>query len=1025
MPTNNEPYADIIDEFLKQEFENTREAETWLRIELAKAGLSDDEVEEVMDSILRKYYNLVQQVFTKFKVERGDRNAIVNIIFNIKTGIQADVDKENIRKFLYRHELGHFLEKYKGLFEFLYEKLLPINLPEATKKSYEGPEYGMLIVRAFWYYRGERPAPAPRREIDTDIFLESQVRIPELERRFQFSRRGYFLGRTPFEIALSPGSYTLVCEYTGTGQFEQRIQKTKSPIKISGSKRTAQNFYFEIIPSSAGGRTGDINIDVHVPEPPPAPPEPEPPPAPPEPEPEPEPPPILPRITIRTNIRIGKGLKNLKGVQAKIDDDKGWTPFTIAVDPGTHRLWVPDKFLMGSKNYKFVRWSDGEKKNERNVTVGADAEFIAVYESEPVVYFNLEIKSWPVEGADVQIFSIERKTKEPELYKPGTPLAVLIENIRTHPRGGPGIADALQRITDDFNTEANINHSFKNREEAEKWLTRRLDALATNRLVNDIYDRILRTIMNAVFIEGTRTTLKEGAMTEIPGVEMPVAHGKTPVHFHGILPGHYRLKIQTPFGEGYNLSNWTTEPQNLTFFKSESITEETRPHVSPAMDMILQPLTLRAGRFTIPGEYAEGTSEIDDAEEGLPEEYYGTKDYEPEKPITITAYYAKTDIEHKRYPTARSAYQGGVMGKGVKDTGIGLLGKETFSRKRSAKVEAEKLEKMLEKSKGNPYLNMAINKGRRILIKYAKAEYSRTVTPMLARFDKERKELAAEGKQAAQAYSKLRRRLLKKHSWKMWRNIGLEANDAMNQTAGIEEEDIAQARMILKDYMDHRDKFEERFQEELATASNALRDYLRGKAKTITVGLARRYKLPLGSADKGDSDYKLLYDALQGYADTIAEDFMVRGRRVGHAMLRGLGTASRALQTVSGFGDNFLTNLWTFITGPWTISTIFVIIQFFFVLTYVGYSLQLLYVMPLISAVFVWLLNFADTMRPFDWLTHFMCGAMIGYSAELLLIALGAHTWSFIGGTNTFAFWIAWIILCFIGIFQFYQTGEK
>ncbi|GEM_PF-5692216 len=137
-----------------------------------------------------------------------------------------------------------------------------------------------------------------------------------------------------------------------------------------------------------------------------------------------------------------------------------------------------------------------------------------------------------------------------------------------------------------------------------------------------------------------------------------------------------------------------------------------------------------------------------------------------------------------------------------------------------------------------------------------------------------------------------------------------------------------------------------------------------------------------------------------------------------------LRSASLSAKTIGSGYFGFLTALRLFIFGPWTITTLFVILQFFFVFTYVGYVPQILYIMPIIAGAFVFLLNFADTMRPLDWLTHFMSGAMIGYSAALLLIALGAHTWTFIGGTNTFAFWIAWLILSFIGVFQFYQTGD-
>jgi|GEM_PF-3915480 len=133
-------------------------------------------------------------------------------------------------------------------------------------------------------------------------------------------------------------------------------------------------------------------------------------------------------------------------------------------------------------------------------------------------------------------------------------------------------------------------------------------------------------------------------------------------------------------------------------------------------------------------------------------------------------------------------------------------------------------------------------------------------------------------------------------------------------------------------------------------------------------------------------------------------------------------SASAATQTFGETWTQFLHNIWNFVFGPWTIGTIFVIIQFFFVLTYVGYNLQLLWVMPIIAAAFTFLLNAADTTRPFDWVTHLAAGAMIGYSAEIFLIALGAPNWSFISGSGSIGFWIAWAILVFIGVFQFYHS---
>src|SRR3989338_2795412 len=159
---------------------------------------------------------------------------------------------------------------------------------------------------------------------------------------------------------------------------------------------------------------------------------------------------------------------------------------------------------------------------------------------------------------------------------------------------------------------------------------------------------------------------------------------------------------------------------------------------------------------------------------------------------------------------------------------------------------------------------------------------------------------------------------------------------------------------------------------------------------------------------------------LREYAVEISERFISRGRTMMFAFTRGLENLSRGLQTASESGYSLLGNTVNFIFGPWTWTTAFVLLQFFFVLTYVGYNLTYLWIFPIIGAGFAFILNFSESFKPLDWVTHLSSGAIIGYSAMLLLVSLGALNWSFM---STFTFWIIWAILGFLGLFQFYQNG--
>ncbi len=368
-----------------------------------------------------------------------------------------------------------------------------------------------------------------------------------------------------------------------------------------------------------------------------------------------------------------------------------------------------------------------------------------------------------------------------------------------------------------------------------------------------------------------------------------------------------------------------------------------------------------------------------------------------------------------------------------KTSTTGLLGNTGGFFKRSGirnrlsrDVDPRKLEK-------DPFKLAAVNKGKRILNRYAKAEYTREFVPRQRRFRVRAQELRAQGRQALKARGILQGLITANaRAAKRLSGVGLlnksdgdmlnaaealySANSGTNAATAAA---LQQAHDTLQNYLNAKEKFNADFSSEMEAAAAHLKEYLENKSQSVAITIARQYKMPVNSTDEDE-----LKQALNAYAGEIAENFAARGRTMAHAMMRGLGTMSRSLETFGAASNNIAENIFSLVSGPWIITTAIVLIQFLFALTYIGNSASILYLMPIIAGVFTFILNFADSFSPLDWLTHLMSGAMIGYSAALLLVAIGAPKWSFFGGTDTLPFWLVWIALAFIGIFKFYQSGD-
>jgi len=139
---------------------------------------------------------------------------------------------------------------------------------------------------------------------------------------------------------------------------------------------------------------------------------------------------------------------------------------------------------------------------------------------------------------------------------------------------------------------------------------------------------------------------------------------------------------------------------------------------------------------------------------------------------------------------------------------------------------------------------------------------------------------------------------------------------------------------------------------------------------------------------------------------------------------RTLGRITMSIGNVSDFsqslGDiwSLIThNLWALLTGPWILGLVFLFLQYMMVFFYNG-NYMFIYTMPLLGAGLLFLLNSTNTRYPMDVLTFLISGAIIGYDAVILIIAL--HIDLFV---STFWLWMIFLILGFLGAFQIFGPG--
>lgn len=205
----------------------------------------------------------------------------------------------------------------------------------------------------------------------------------------------------------------------------------------------------------------------------------------------------------------------------------------------------------------------------------------------------------------------------------------------------------------------------------------------------------------------------------------------------------------------------------------------------------------------------------------------------------------------------------------------------------------------------------------------------------------------------------------------------------------------------------------------LTTKVDELEKEILERLNPVAEAIAKKHIYRFRIKEPEEKDYILA--ELKEEATFLSESLAKTGRVRLRGIAGRLKTISMRGQTATDVWHTFLDNIWNIIIGPWTVGTIFIIIQFFFITAYVGYHPLLLFWIPIAGAILTFLLNFEQAKQPLDWIGHLASGAMISMAFVILFYSLGITMENMGGGTGFFIF--GGLIFVFIGLFQFYQAG--
>lgn len=325
------------------------------------------------------------------------------------------------------------------------------------------------------------------------------------------------------------------------------------------------------------------------------------------------------------------------------------------------------------------------------------------------------------------------------------------------------------------------------------------------------------------------------------------------------------------------------------------------------------------------------------------------------------------------------------------------------------------LTKWKENMPANVTLQMAISKGKRLLNRYARAEYRRIFRDIKKhRLEPMRDALKRAKKDYIKTRRKIRLKVLEKKVKLSFNPAELlnEINDLINSRTlnATEQRAMEDARDKMVEYFDKEKEYAETVKSATEDLHNTLKNYLEEKAKDISLRIAREYQFPVNSPME-----KKLEEVLLTHAKFLTEDYVTRGRTLAKELVRQIALLSESTMTMYAFWENFIHNLLA-LFGPWILALIFIAAQLFLLFVYSPSNAVPGLIVGGLAGLFVFVMNFASTNYPLDFINNFFEGVVIGLNCVLIIVSLGWSLGSLIGI-------IAWIVLGTIGVFQVYAHG--
>lgn len=325
--------------------------------------------------------------------------------------------------------------------------------------------------------------------------------------------------------------------------------------------------------------------------------------------------------------------------------------------------------------------------------------------------------------------------------------------------------------------------------------------------------------------------------------------------------------------------------------------------------------------------------------------------------------------------------------------------------------------------RSNIAVQSAVNQGKRELNRWARQMFS----PEFQRLQRELRTLTDTWRRRRREWVDVRNQARRQYG--RWRDYlkGQGGADALTNSVTIAQQrgqvNEVQARLLIDQINQAYNRFT-KSEEELLNFSHSkaselqttINNRMEKVAEQVAGRIIYRFKIKDGAAQ---DDIK---SELKGEAQKIATSMVEKGRDTLSGPLGMIRSASMGAKTVGASYYSFWEFWREILTAPFIWGTLFAVVQYFFILTYVGYNPTYLLIYPIITALFTFLVYFGDLFeggaRPFDLFNHLASGAIIGYTAVLLMLAFGFQTF-----VSTGWFWGIWIFFSLIGIFQFYHSG--